>query len=120
MRQPVRHRVVGRDQARAFAHAGDHRFEHRMRRVEHRLLRHVGNARRRRHPDLAIVERGLSRDRLEQRGLAGAVAADQRHPFLGVELEIGVVEQGNVAKGEAGTGDGNERHEEKPISRSRK
>ena len=37
---------------------------------------------------------------LQQRGLAGAVAADQADALAGFQREIGVVEQGHVAEGE--------------------
>ncbi len=35
-------------------------------------------------------------------GFAGAVTADQGDPLTGVELEIGMIEQGNVAIGQTG------------------
>ncbi len=58
--QAVRHRVVLGEQRRSFAHAGNHRLEYRMRRVEGRLLRHVADANAGLHPDLAVIEPALA------------------------------------------------------------
>ncbi|MPN62116.1 hypothetical protein SDC9_209863 [bioreactor metagenome] len=105
--QAVRHRVVLGEQRRGFTHAGNHRLEHRMRRVERRFLRHVADADAGLHPDLAVIEpalAGTGGERRQQRRLAGAVAADQGHPLAGVELEFGVIEQRHVTVGEAGVG----------------
>jgi hypothetical protein len=38
-----------------------------------------------------------ARDRLDHRGLAGAVVADHGKDFAGIEIEIGLVERGDAA-----------------------
>ena len=75
--------------------------------VERRLLRHVADADARLHPDLAVVEppARAGRQRRQQGGLAGAVAADQRDALARIEQKIGVIEQRHVAVGEAGIGE---------------
>jgi hypothetical protein len=78
--------------------------------VKRRLLRNVTDAQARLPPDLAIVEPTTTGERAQQRGLAGAVAADQRHPFASVELEIRMVKQRHVAKSERGVGENQVRH----------
>ena len=48
--------------------------------------------------DGALVGRVQARDQIEQRGLAGAVRADQRVDFTGADLEAGVVDGADAAK----------------------
>ena len=50
-------------------------------------------------PDRPPVERDFAGNRLQQAGLAAAVAADERDPLAGLDPQIGVFEQGQVAKG---------------------
>ena len=105
--QLVRHVVVLGEQGRGFAHAGDHGLEDGHRRVERRLLRHVADTYAGLHPDFAIVQpppAGSGRHGGEQRGFAGAVAADQGDPLTGVELEIGMIEKRHMAVGKTGSG----------------
>ena len=93
--QTVRNIVVLRQHRRGFAHAGNHRLKDAHLRIEGRLLRHVTDTNARLHPDLAVVQpplAGAGGHRCQQRGFTGTVAADQRHPFARVELEIGVIE----------------------------
>ena len=94
--------MVFGQQGRGVAHAADHGLEHALFRIEGRLLGHVADAGAGLAPHLAVVQAALAGQGLEQGGLAAAVAADQGHPFLRVQLEVGVVEQGHVAKGKAG------------------
>jgi hypothetical protein len=57
------------------------------------FLRHVGDGEPRLAPDLAVVQRTEAGQRLEQAGLAAAVAADQADALAGIDLQRGVVEQ---------------------------
>ena len=59
------------------AHAGGDRVEHRHGRVEGRLLLDVGDFQALLLDQQAVIELELARNDLQQRGLAGAVAADQ-------------------------------------------
>jgi hypothetical protein len=70
------------------------------------LLREVGDPGGARAPDLAGVEGDLAGDYLEQRGLAGAVAADQADALAGFDGEVDPVEQRMVAEREFGRLDG--------------
>jgi hypothetical protein len=79
-----------------------HHIEHRTRQIEIGFLRHIGNANIRRPPHLAIIQRSLTDNRLEQTRLARAIAPDQRHPLTRIQLEIRVIEQGHMPKGKAG------------------
>ena len=112
--QAVRNVVVLRQQCRGFAHAGNHRLKNAHLRIEGRLLRHVTDTNARLHPDLAVVQPALASarsHRREPRRFAGTVAADQRHPFARVELEIGVIEKRHVAVGQAGVVEFEIRHD---------
>ena len=60
--------------------------------------------------DLAVVERQRARDHLEQRRLAGAVAADEPDALAVVDGEAGAVEQRMQAERELGVLEGEERH----------
>ena len=51
-------------------------------------------------PHRPRVGRQLAADDLQQRRLAGAVAADDRHPLAGVDLQRHIVEQRQMAEGE--------------------
>ena len=68
--------------------------------VEHRAARHlldvlpeVADGQLARDGDLAFVCRLLADDHPEERGLAGAVRADEAHLLAGIQLERGVDEQ---------------------------
>ncbi len=63
-------------QARALGVGGEHRIEDALL-AARRLLRHVADARVARHGDRAHVGRKLAGDDLQERRLAGAVAADE-------------------------------------------
>src|SRR5690606_29128710 len=56
------------------------------------------------------VERLTGPDDLEQRGLAGAVAADQANPLAGADRERGTVEQRVEPVGELRIDEGQQRH----------
>jgi hypothetical protein len=84
--------IRGQHRARR-ADAFGHRLIHRELFREHGFLRNQGDARRRRDPQLALVERGGTGQHLQQRRFPGAVAPDQRDPLAGIELQFGAVEQ---------------------------
>ena len=63
----------------AFGVGGEHRLEQGSR-AGRSFLGHAADARARRHLDRAGFELDLALDGAEQRGLAGAVAADDSHP----------------------------------------
>ena len=86
------------------------RVEHARRRVEHRLLRHVADAQALGQLQQAVVELLEAGDDLQQRRLAGAVAADEAEPLAGLERERRAVEQRDVAVREMGVGDGEDGH----------
>ena len=104
-------RLVARAQRLDFGQAEAHRIEHGGLDVEHRLLRHQRQAQALLELQRAVVGAFQPGDDLEQRGLAGAVAADQADSFTGFERERGVVEQGDMAVGEVGVGKGQQGHE---------
>ncbi len=60
--------------------------------------------------DLPVVERRLTGDDLEQRRLAGAVAADEADALAVGDDEAGAVEERMKAEGELGVLQGQERH----------
>ena len=79
-------------------------------RAVRRLLREPADARARRQLIAPLLGRDLAGDRAEQRGLAGAVAADQPDARAGRHARRGVVEQeaaadpvGEVVEGKHGT-----------------
>ena len=75
------------------AAAGDRLVEHRPPGHLLDVLPEVADRQPLRDRHLAFVGRLLADDHAEQRGLAGAVRADQADPLAGVELERGVDEQ---------------------------
>jgi len=77
---------------------------------EFRLLRHIGDAQAGLAPDLAIIERTQTGEGFQQAGFAAAIAADKPDAFAGIDLHGGVIQQGNMAVGEAGTIKGNNGH----------
>src|SRR6266850_1373289 len=60
--------------------------------------------------ELAVVERDPPGDDAEERGLAGAVAADQADALAWFEHQRGAIEERQLAVGEGGIGEGKERH----------
>ena len=60
----------------------------------------------------AVVGLFQSRENAQQRGLPGAVAADQADPLAGLQGEIGVRQQGDVPEGKLGAGEGEQGHGE--------
>src|SRR5688572_16931006 len=61
-------------------------------------------------PQLALVERHRAGDDAEERGLAGAVAADQADVLAGVHRERCAVEERQLAVGELGVGQRQQGH----------
>ena len=92
-----RMRLVALAQLARFGDALADRVEHRGAGREQRLLRHVADAQALRLLQQAVVELLEPGDDLEQRRLAGAVAADQADPLARFERQRGAVEQGDVA-----------------------
>ncbi len=92
-----RHRVLQRlelvVQVADAAAAGNRLVEHRAARHLLDVLAEVADRQLLRHRDLALVGRLLADDHAEERGLAGAVRADQADLLAGVELEGGVDEE---------------------------
>ena len=105
-RELLRHCVILRQQRRSFPHPGNHRLEDRCLRIKWRLLRHIGKTQARLQPDLAIIQPPpptARRNGRQQGGFAGAVAPDQGNPLTGIQLQLGMIEQGNMAIGQAGS-----------------
>ena len=106
-------------------HAFADDVEHAVRRLEQRLLRHVADAQALRHLQQPVVELLQPGQHLQQRGLAGAVAADQAEALAGLERERRAVEQRDMAVGQVGVGEGQDGHEcvwqalqrQEPVSR---
>ena len=74
-----------------------HRIEDREPGIENRFLRHVADAQALRLLQQSVVELFEARNHLQQRRLAGAVAADQANALARLERERRAVEQGDVA-----------------------
>jgi len=79
--------------------------------VELGFLFDRGHAQARRAGDIAVVGQGAAIEQAEQRGLAGAVAADEADALAGLDGEVGVVQQRVVAIGQLDVGQGDERCE---------
>jgi len=78
--------------------------------VELRLLCHIRNARTALHLQGAVIGFFHPAQNFEHGRLAGAVAANQPHTFLGFEGEVSVVEQRDVPKSQLGVKKGNKCH----------
>ena len=76
MRLGIVRRLGLGQQARALLVGGEHELDQALRPAR-RLLRHPADAGRARHVDAAVVGLQLAGDQAQQRGLAGAVAADE-------------------------------------------
>ena len=90
----VRDVVIRREQRPDLAEAACHHVEHGGGLGGEQFLLELRDPQRRLSPDLATVGRDAALGELQQRGLAGAVAADQADALAGVDLEARVVEQG--------------------------
>ena len=75
-----------------------------------RLLRDGRDAGAGGEADVAAVQRHLAGDRAQQRGLAGAVAADQADAAARVDREVGAVQDGAATQADGGAGDDEKRH----------
>ena len=110
VRDVVRRVVIGGDHLAQRAEALGDDVEHRLRGRE----RHVLLEARDDHPGLAPDGAGIRRDGagddLEQRRLAGAVAADDRDPLPGVDLEGDAIEERQVTEGDGDGIQGEEGH----------
>jgi hypothetical protein len=80
------------------AHAAGDGVEHGHGRIEGRLLLDVGDLDALLHDEQAIVEFRTARDNFQQRGLAGAVTADETDALASLQREVGMVEQRDVAE----------------------
>ena len=98
------------DAGERLGHAFTDGFEHAVTGLEHRFLRHVADAHALRHLQQAVVELFEAGDDLQHRRLAGAVAADQPEAFAGFKREGSTIEQGHMAIGEVGVGEGKDSH----------
>ncbi len=70
-------------------------------------LRHAGAAG---ELDVAAIHRQVARYRLQERGFAGAVAADQADAAAGIHGEVGAFEEGAAAHAQGDALDGKEAH----------
>ena len=93
-------RLVALAQRLDLGHAFADDVEHGGRGVELGLLRHVDHAQALLRLQQAVVELLDAGQHLQQRGLAAAVAADQRQPLAAFERQGGAVEQRDMAVGE--------------------
>lgn len=110
--EPVRDLVVFGEQRARIGQPGGHRVEHRLPGGEFRLLRHIDRHEVLLPRDEAVVGFRQIRDDLQQRRLAGAVAADEPDALAGFEREVRVIEQRDVAERELRAGNGIKRHGE--------
>src|SRR3954463_16705063 len=74
------------------------------------LLRHEDDAHTLAHLELAIFERHGPGEHAQERGLAGAVAADEADLLALLQRKRGAVEERQVAEGEFGVGESEKRH----------
>ncbi len=86
----------------------DHHLLHRLPRREHRVLRHVADPRPLASDALAGVRLLAAGDDAQQRGLAGAVGADQAHVIAGGEGEAQPLEDGAATEGLGDVAEGDE------------
>jgi hypothetical protein len=112
----MRYRVILGQQGRQLAHSGHHRRENSQIGVERRFLRHVADTQARLPPDFAIVQPAVPGQRAQQGRFTGAVSPDQRDPFTGIELKIGLIEKRHVAEGKRSVGKNQVRHERGRLS----
>ncbi len=75
-----------------------------------RFLRDGREAGARGQADISPVERKVAGDGAQQRGFAGAVAADQADAAAGIDRQVRGVEQGAAAEADGDGGDGQEGH----------
>ena len=97
-------RLVAGAQGLGFGHALAHHLEHRGTGREVGLLRHIEAAHVLLRLQQAVVQLFQAGQHLEQRRLAGTVAADQRDPFTRLQRKARAIEQRDVAEGQMGVG----------------
>jgi hypothetical protein len=89
-------------QRRLFTKSGRDGVEHRRLRIELGFLRHERELEPGLAPHPAVVGREIAGDDLEQARLAGAVAPDEADPLARLDREARPIEQRDVAVGERG------------------
>jgi hypothetical protein len=106
----VRGMVVVGDQRAQRAEAFGDDVEHRLGRGERHVLLEAGHDDAGLAPHRSRVRRDGACDDLEQRRLAGAVAADDRDALAGIDLEGHAIEERQVAEGDGNGIQGKEGH----------
>ncbi len=107
----VRRGVVVDEELAARAHPLGHRLEDRVSRHELRLLSDARELQSRLQAHLAVIGARHALDQLQQRGFAGAVAADEADALARFDDEIGVIEERHMAVGERDFGKLDEGHD---------
>ena len=105
-----RMRLVALAQRLGLGHADAHRLEHRRARRELRLLRDVMAPQALLELQQPVVRALQPGEDLQQRGLAGAIAADQAEALARLERHRRVVEQRDMPVGETGVLEGEKGH----------
>ena len=108
--QPMRIGGLGlRQQREALGVALQHGFEQ-AGLAGRSLLLHLRHAGAGGQPDLPAIDRQIAADRAQQRGFAGAVAADQADAPPRFDRQVGAVEQRAAAEADDEAGDGEQAH----------
>src|SRR5581483_3728062 len=95
----VRDAVIFRQYATELAQSRRHDFEHGLIRIGRHFLLEMRDTQRVLAPDFAVIRSRGSGDHAKQRGLAGAVAADEAHALARSDLKVDVREQRQMAVG---------------------
>ena len=117
VRDVVRRVVVGGDHVAQRAEALGHDVEHRLGGGERHVLLEARDDDAGLPPDGAGIRRDRAGDDLEQRRLAGAVAADDGDPLPGVDLEGDAIEERQVTEGDGDGIQGEQGHCRRDSSR---
>jgi isoquinoline 1-oxidoreductase subunit alpha len=99
------------DQRDDVGQADAHRFEHGGFFRQQRFLRHERRVQALLALDFAVVRQFQAGEDAQQRGLAGAVAADEADALAGFEREIRVVQERDVSERKLGVREGDEGHD---------
>jgi hypothetical protein len=91
--------VFGQQRAQPFQATGDD-LKHGGGSIRRQFLRQRGDAQPGLPPDVAAIGVHFASQQAQQRGFAGAVAANQADPFARIELETGAVQQLFSAEGD--------------------
>ena len=100
VRDLVRNVVVCREQSPGLGEPLRDRVVDGRSRVAGQVLREARNPKPRLSPHLAGIRRHCAIHELEQRRLAGAIAADQADPLTSLDREARALQQGGLAKGD--------------------